>query len=170
MSDFDDYKNRIANVLHKFHEKDLREIDKLLLKKKPNKKPEKLVEEACLKWMRSLGWFVNVFEAKASLTKDGIYKSSRMKPGTPDIIGVTPDGIPVFIELKAKDRRSMFNREDNVRQQEFINRAIDCCSFAVVVDSVERLEQFWDEWNHHVFKYGKKEARKYLYEALPKKK
>lgn len=155
------------NSINKYSEK---QIVRESTKGKKYKKPEKITEKECMAWMRGQGWFVNIFEAKSSLDEYGNYVSSRMKPGTPDCMGITPDGIPIAIEFKAKGKRCSFNKEKNYRQREFISKYIECYGFSVVVDSAERLQEYWSEWSLINSKGQRDEAREYLKNILPKKK
>ena len=164
------FKDRIKASVEKSSQKDLNEINRLQGKGKKNKKPEKEVEKACLEWMRSLSWDVNIYEAKAVYNPDGTYRSSRMKAGVCDCMGVTPEGIPIYVEFKAKDRRTTFNLDKNIEQRKFLLKKIDYCAFAVVVDSAERLAEYWNGWRDVVMDGGLINGRDYLRSVLPKKK
>lgn len=162
------FKDRITKSMEKVAERDMREIDRMQGRGKKNKKPEKLVEKACLDWMRSLSWDVNIYEAKAVYNPDGTYRSNRMIAGVSDCMGLTPDGIPVYVEFKAKDKRSTFNLSKNNRQRDFLVNKIKYCAFAVVVDSVEKLNEYWIGYKEVCVQSGKLHARDYLMSVLPK--
>lgn len=168
--DYNSFRERIKASVEKSSKKDLNEINRLQGKSKKNKSPEKDVEADCLEWMRGLSWDVNIYEAKAVYNPDGTYRSSRMKAGVCDCMGITPDGIPIYVEFKAKDRRSTFNADKNYNQRKFLLKKIQYCAFAVVVDSADRLMEYWDAWREAVANNGKLQARDYLMSVLPKRK
>ena len=165
----DDYRDRIRKSIEKFHAKDLREIERLGGRGKRNKKPEKEVEKDCLKWMRALGWDVNIYEAKAILTKSGERVNSHMPPGVSDCMGITPYGEPAYVEFKAKGSRSTFNLEKRHKQKEFMLNKIKRHGFGCVVDSVTMLDETYNHWRSLRLKGLTKEARQYLFDCLPKK-
>lgn len=166
-----DFRTRIKAAAEQANAKDLKELQGFNTKKKKYDKPEKLVEDACLKWMRhSMNWDVGIYEAKAVYNPDGTYRSSRMKAGVSDCMGITPDGVPIYIEFKAKDKRATFNKPGNERQREFLINKINYFAFAVVVDSLDKLTEYWDKWSKTLNRNGKLAARDYLLDALPKRK
>jgi hypothetical protein len=140
-----DYKKRVEEALFRHHEKDLKIIDRLQGKGRRNKKPEKEVESACLSWMRSRGWSIEIYEAKATQTSRG-WRNQAMKAGTCDCMGATKEGQSVAIEFKAPGRLSSFNSPGRMRQKLFILKKISSNCFACVVDSVERLETIYLGW------------------------
>ena len=168
---FGDYRDRVHSIMNKLHSKDVREIKKMQgqIKPKKHKDPEKDVEKECLAWMRARGWDVNIYEAKAVYNPDGTYRSSRMKAGVCDCMGITPDGIPIYIEFKAPGSRSTFNTDKRVRQREFLLKKIDYCGFGAVIDSLIRLENTWNGWVEACAKDGKLKAREFLLTCLPQK-
>ena len=163
------FKERIARSVEKVHARELKEINKLQGKSKKNKTPEKDVAKDCLKWMRAQDWDVEIYEAKAVFNPDGTYRNSHMKAGVCDCMGIAPNGVPVYVEFKAKGARSTFNKDDNIRQQEFLLKKIDYFGFGVVVDSVYLLERYWSEFIRLKSGWGEIAAREYLLEQLPKK-
>jgi hypothetical protein len=72
----------------------------------------------------------------------------------------------VFIELKAKGRRSAL-REN---QREFLIEKINTGCFAVVVDSLELLENQWERFCLLKKRRQYQMAKDFLFTALPKKK
>ena len=128
--------------------------------KKKNKSPERLVQDAIIKHLKNLGFFVFEIESKAIKTpkKGGgfFFRSAGAKKGTPDILGVSPSGQFVAIEVKAKGKRSTLRDEQRV----FLNRVIDNNGFAMVCDSIEYFTEVFS---------GYQEARnkKYLVKCLP---
>lgn len=163
------FKERIARSVEKFNSKDANEINKMQGKSKKNKTPEKDVAKECLTWMRSQGWDVEIYEAKAVYNPDGTYRNSHMKAGVCDCMGITPIGVPVYVEFKAKGCRSTFNADDNHRQREFLLKKIEYLGFGVVIDSVERLETTWAEYIRLKNGWGESAARDFLMDQLPKK-
>lgn len=148
----------------------MNEINRLAGRGRKNKKPEKDVEADCLKWMKAQSWDVGIYEAKNTKDKFGSYLASRMPPGTCDCMGITPYGIPIYVEFKAKGNRSSFNLDRNIRQREFLIDKINYFGFGCVVDSVSLLDQVWNEFFHMIKNDCKFKAREYLLNALPQKK
>jgi len=162
-------KNRASTLaaLEKFSKKDLKEIDKINKPKRKNQKPEKLVEQACIKCMREQCRQVEVYESKATYNpRLGIYMQQAMRAGTCDAMGVLPSGIAVGVEFKAKGRISTFNKEKNHRQKEFIITRIGMNGFFCVVDSVERLKEIYKGWSDltEISQYA---AQEFLLKNLP---
>ena len=140
----ENYKSRVMNAMNRFEQKQLKKTSP---KTKRNQKPEKITEKECLLWMRSKGWDVEIFEAKATYNpRTQRYTSSAMKAGTCDCIGVTNDGIPVFIEFKAKGKLSTFAKSTNYRQCAYLFGKIERGAFACVVDSAQYLEAIYIQW------------------------
>ena len=130
--------------------------------KRKNKKPEKQTEKECLLWCQQNNVFCHVIEASSY---DPILKRStvsKAQVGMSDLIGNNQHGLAMFIELKAKDRRSALSEH----QRSFLIEKINQNCFAVVVDSREKLDHYYSEFsqlNDHADK------RKYLLSCLPKK-
>lgn len=170
----DDHKKRVMDALLKFHEKDHKEIRKLSglnTKRKKNMKPEKLVEEACLKWMRDLGWEVQIIESKAVWNKAaGCYTQNQsVKTGNADCQGIMPDGTSVAVEFKAPGRLNTFLSDRRVAQRDFIIRRIHMHGFACVVDSVDKLSHIYKQWCEYRA-IDKECAKQYLLSCLPVRK
>jgi hypothetical protein len=81
-------------------------------------------------------------------------------------MGITPNGQPVYVEFKAPNRRSTLRP----KQREFLLSKIRCYGFAVVVDSVNRLRNFFHQWEKEISMGGKDAGREFLVLALPQKK
>lgn len=143
-------KESTRKALERFFIKEQKRVERemgVTPKRRRNKKPEKLVEEECLAWMRAQGWQVEIYESKATFDPvRGIWKSQGMKAGTADCMGVTSFGEAVAVEFKAKGRLKTFSVAKNIRQQEFILNRIKTNAFAIVVDSRERLESSYIRW------------------------
>lgn len=164
----ENHKRRVQQALERHHEKLLKE-DKGPQRK--NKKPEKEVEEVCLKWMREKGWEVQVYESKAIYNpRAGTYTQNQgVKKGNADVQGLMPDGTSVAIELKAPGKLSTFLSDKSTPQRDFIIKRINMNGFACVVDSVERLKTIYGEWL--VTKQLSPEASKlFLFNQLPQRK
>lgn len=131
-------------------------------------KPEKEVEKTCVAWMRSRGWSVNIFEAKANWNPEaGAWVQQGMKAGTCDCMGSTDNGVAIAIEFKAPGRLSTFNSEKRYLQRKFIVDKINANNFACVVDSVDRLENIHKRWSEILAGSGGNMARAYLISMLP---
>lgn len=144
--------------------------------KRKNEKPEKDVEKACLKWMRERGWNVQIYESKAVYSESaGRYISQNMKAGNTDCMGTLPNGIGVYVEFKAKGRRSQFASFKNHRQQEFVQQKIEAGGFACVVDSPELLESIFEHWmqlrmqENSQLEHTFKASKEYLMSQVPKR-
>lgn len=127
-----------------------------------NKKPEKKTESDVLQWAKLNGFFLHIIEASSYdpiLRRKG---SARAQAGLPDAIGNTPNGLACYIELKAKDRRSTLSES----QRLFLKQKIDQNCFSVVVDSADRLAQYWRGFRSLKTPL---ERRNYLTDCLPKK-
>lgn len=132
-----------------------------------NKHPEKDVETECLVLMRSWGWSVSIFEAKAVWNASAnAWVQSGMKAGTCDCLGSDDHGVAVAVEFKAPGKLSSFNRPENFRQREFIVDKINANCFACVVDSASHLEVIYTRWLD-IKNSSKDGAKAYLISALP---
>lgn len=159
-------KDRVQKAIHKHAEKQLK---KEKGPSRTNEKPEKLVEEICLAWMRSMGWDVDIYESKSSYDPDrDRYISQSMKAGTADCMGHIPDGHGAIVEFKAKGKLATFAHPKNIRQQEFIDRKIKIGAFACVVDSVDRLTEIYVQWSR-LKEHSFGAAQKYLESMVPRR-
>lgn len=122
------------------------------------KKPEKQVEADCLEWASKNDAFLHIVEAKAVFSQAaGRYVSGQVESGFPDLVGNNNHGQVLWIELKAKDRRSTLSP----KQYEFLKAKIEQGCFAVVVDSSARLHEFYYSWK------SSKNPSQYLISLLP---
>lgn len=129
-----DYKAGVIKAMENNHAKQLKKEQG---PQRKNEAPEKEVEKQVLEYLRDQGWFLNVVESKATFNpKLQRYISGQAKSGFPDVIGCTPMGKVVALELKAQGRRSTLRDE----QREFLLEVISRGGFAAVVDSVDRLK------------------------------
>lgn len=125
-----------------------------------NNKPEKEVESLVLQWCKKHDWDISVYEASTYDPVSRQKHTSKMEVGHSDLGGITPTGLACYIELKAKGRLN--NLSEN--QKLFLERKIARNSFAIVTDSVERLELLW----HSFSGIHKLESRRaFLTNALP---
>ena len=156
-----DYKKNVHRALQNYHSKQLNQGLTREPKRK-NKKPEKEVEKEIMEWAQDNGIYLHVIEASSYDPRLGRKGLSKAESGFPDLVGNTNEGQSLYIELKAVDRRSTVSES----QRLFLENKIDQSCFAVVVDSRQRLEQYWKGF----FSHKEVEARKtYLRDCLPKK-
>lgn len=119
-------------------------------------KPEKIVEKQVMAMAKQIGLDLSVVESKAKYSKAlGIYRQSETESGYSDISGNTPDGIAVFVELKAPGKI----RNLSPQQRSFLLRKIEAGCFACCVDSPDLLFQNYLGW--------KQQGREFLLRALP---
>lgn len=156
-----------VNALHKYCNKYFGE-DKPKKKKTRNKKPEKIVEAECLKYMRNLGWNVQIYESKAVWNSQSqTWSQAGMKYGNSDCMGSMPEGIMVAVEFKAPGSLSTFNREERHLQKQFIIDKIKSNAFACVVDSASLLDQIYSKWKK-LRAESMEKAQAFLMDSLPK--
>lgn len=123
-----------------------------------NKKPEKIVEKDCLDWAKKNSVFLHVVESKAVFSQAaGRYLRGQTESGLSDLIGNNTSGHSVWIELKAKDRRCTLS----LIQHKFLSEKISQGCFAVVVDSADRLHEYYYTWLNN------KNPKAYLTGLLP---
>ena len=145
-----------------FHKRELKNIKP----KRKNKAPEKEMIEKIKAKCFELSLCVSVIEAKAVWNRHANnYVKGQVEPGYPDISGNDNDGLALYIEVKAKNRRC--NLKDH--QRKFLEKKIKSNCFAVVVDSPDKLSFFYKTFKklRHDGKIVK--ARKFLMDMLPKK-
>ena len=156
-----DRKDSTNAAMLKYHQRQLNQ-GTTRERKGTNKKPEKNTEKNVLDWARNHNIHLHVVESSSydpRLRRKGM---SRAVSGFPDLVGNTQEGHSVWIELKAKDRRSALSD----KQREFLLTKVQQNCFAVVVDSVERLSQYWKGfWSLQL----ESDRQTYLLDCLPKK-
>jgi len=160
-------KKSVLDALNKYSAKSAKEAAPKA-KRKRNKSPEKEVEKECLALMRSWGWTVEVYEAKATWNGKA-WVQPGMKGGTCDCMGTTDEGINVSVEFKAPGRLSTFNSQKRFKQRQFIVTRIEANGFACVVDSAKGLEVIYMRWAQ-IREKDKIAARNFLINSLPNKK
>lgn len=152
-----DFKSRVRQAMERHHAKLNR-----TKRSKPNGKPEKEVERACMEWLRENGFSCHVVESKAVYShKAGRYIRGQTDEGFADCVGVYgATGTAVFIEFKAPGRVSTLRPA----QKHFLRTKINHNAFACVVDSVERLSKVWNEY---LFRRASLNHQEFLFSELP---
>ena len=135
----EDYKARVKAATEKY-----------LTKNDPNKvhrkneEPERELQKEVIKWLNSIGWDVDSIDSKAQFSEgQGRYISQNAKPGISDVVGNDPNGIAVYIEMKAPGRRSSLRHN----QRLFLLRKIKTNCFAIVADSKEFISTAYKRWS-----------------------
>ena len=171
MSDVEDFKSRIEASMKKLHQrewtKQKREngIDRAPRKK--IKDPEKLVEKDVRKWFEKMRFDFSVVESKAVWNNEaGAYIDGQTESGFSDIVGNNRHGLSMWVELKAKGKRS----NASVAQVQFLLRKIKTNCFAVVVDGSSILDRYYSEWLQYIDSGDYIGGRKYLKSLLPERK
>lgn len=164
MANENEYKDRIRRAIAKGQERQLKKLG-FGTRKRINDKPEKEVEKDCLDWMRSIGWSVEIYEAKATRDSNGIWRNQAMKAGTVDCMGSTDEGISAIVEFKAPGKRVSGLRPG---QHDFISEKIASNCFACVVDSAAYLEWAYSNWKNKRAS-SHQEAKDFLLSILPQK-
>jgi len=136
---------------------------------KRNGKPEKEVATACMKWMESQGWSVQILEAKATYNpKAGRYlRNTSVEAGTVDCLGSTNMGTLCAVEFKAPGRLSTFAADRNSLQRDYLINKISSYCFGCVTDSVDRLELIYNEYLL-ALEVSREKAKQLLLNWLPK--
>jgi len=99
----DERKSRIKSAIQNYTQKNQPKVGPT----KTYGNPERDVQDAALKWLRSEGFHIKVYEAKATYSpKAGRFIQQSMQAGTVDLMGNDRLGRGAFIELKAPGRRS----------------------------------------------------------------
>lgn len=107
-------------------------------------KPEKQVEKEVLDWLLQNGFSVDVYDSKAifSETAQRYKKSKAMKEGTSDLLGVSPQGFFVALELKSPKKEATCTLD----QRNFLQDKIEKNGFGLLVSSVSFLQETWSSW------------------------
>jgi len=162
----DDYKLRIKKAVEKFNENLLKESQSLTETKKYDC-PERKTQHEILKFARSLGWSLDVVDAKNVWDyKTESYSRHVVASGFSDLCGCNDFGHAIYIEVKAPKKRSTLRDH----QREFLLTKINKNCFAVCSDGVEHLNKVYLTWLE-LFKNSEFEkARSFLIADLPCKK
>jgi hypothetical protein len=161
-------KNRIINAIHKFNEKN--DPARKLGPKRKNKKPEEEAVKELKIWCKNHGIDIHRYESKSAWNPDiGSYRSQHVEVGHPDLAGSNNFGMAIYIEAKAKGKRSTLREGQRV----FLEKKINTGCFAVVSDGADHLSKTYFRWMN-ILKSGDqsrlKMAREFLLSDLPKKK
>ena len=133
-----EYKKRVEAAINKWSTKQLPKP-----KRKPNKNPEGEFVLVLKKHLESQGFSIDVVEAKAVFSEESQrYTNGKTRPGFPDMVGNSPSGISVWIEVKAPGRRNTVRPD----QHEFLIGKIATNCFAIVCDSTEYFDRAWNEY------------------------
>jgi hypothetical protein len=154
------YKSGVKSAIENYYK---RELSAQNTAPRKNNKPEEPVVIDCLKWLKQNGFHVQRVESKAVKNHlTGNWSNPQIQPGTPDIIGNSPEGIGVFVEVKAPGKRSSVR----VSQYKYLSEKLKINCFVAVVDSAKYLETMYKHWCH--LRLGCLDsAKQYLERALP---
>lgn len=129
--------------------------------------PEKQVEEQIMTWLKQNAFSMDIFDSKATWSPGAktFRKNRSLVEGCADLLGVSPEGYFVAIELKAPKKETICR----VEQRRFLERKILSNGFGIVVSSVDALSESWSAWLNLRKENKLIEAQKYLLDKLPKK-
>lgn len=130
-------------------------------RKRRNKKPEEeAVREICT-WCEKQKWSVHRVESKAVYSRAaGRYLRGQAASGFPDLVGNTGHGQGVFIEVKAKGKRSTIKPHQVI----FLKEKIKTGCFAICADSAVCINNMWTIY----CSLNNDMRKKYLLDNLPK--
>lgn len=156
-----DYKKGVKLALFNYYKNQTIEV-----KKKKNQKPETQALADIMMVLKIKHWLCFRYEAKSAFDPiSNKYRMTHVVPGHTDIAGITPEGFPFYIEVKAKGKRSQVR--DN--QIKFILDTIRFGSFSIVADSGEYVLDCYTKWIDVIKKGSRgKEGIKYLIGLMPK--
>lgn len=129
--------------------------------------PEKKVEQEIIQWLKANAFSVDIFDSKATWSPSAktFRKNRSLVEGCADLLGVSPEGYFVAIELKAPKKEVVCRAE----QRTFLERKIRSNGFGIVVSSVGALSESWSSWIAFRKENKLLEAQQYLLNKLPKK-
>jgi hypothetical protein len=128
-----------------------------------NNHPEADLKTEVLGWLKSNGFSCHSIESKAVYSaRAGRYVRGQTAPGVADIFGCAPNGIGVFIELKAPGRLSTLKHH----QRDFLVAKICFGAFGACIDSVAGLAGTWTEFLN-ISATDIKRAQEFLIDSLP---
>lgn len=158
----DDYKKRVQSAINKYIEKN--EPAEYSPSRK-NDAPEKRVVKDIMKWLTENEFSCQVFESKAQYDPQlQRYIAQATYVGTADIVGNDKMGLAVYVEAKAPGSRNRLREH----QREFLQMKIQTNAFAVCIDSVVLLSEFYTKWSTMRSMSSLRAAREYLLSNLPK--
>lgn len=153
-----DHRSRIESAINKYLK---RQQTGRSEPKRKNKKPEDITVGECKSWYKRHGFDMSIIESKASYSQaSGRYTSFTVESGYSDSSGNDKHGNAVYVEFKARGKRSTL-REG---QRDFLLRKIKTNCFAVCVDSAELLHDYYYHW----ISLTDSDRRKYLFSLIPK--
>lgn len=156
-----DRKKSVENAINRYYERQ-QALGTTREPTRKNKTPERDVQKECLAWGRSNGFSLHVVEASRYNASLGQKGDAKVEAGFSDLVGNTQQGLACYIELKAKGRRSTLSYS----QREFLVKKIEQSCFAVVVDSVQKLQQYWKSF---CSLKTPEERKNHLLSSLPQK-
>lgn len=129
--------------------------------------PEKIVEQQIRCWLIQNRFVVDVYDSRAVYSKktQSYQKSQGLRVGTPDLIGCSPLGHFVALELKAENKQNVCR----IEQYQFLEKMIQSNGFCLVVSDVVSLKNSWENWLKLKNENKDKEAKEYLLSLLPSK-
>lgn len=132
-------------------------------RKTKSKRPEKEVEKKIMALLRRYDFDCFVVDSKAHMGSNGAYYAQSAKSGVSDIVGVAPNGLGVFIELKAPGRLKTVKDHQLI----FLDGKIKRGAFGAVIDSEELFLRLWETFMGYR-KNSKAEGYQYLISELPR--
>lgn len=149
-----DQKERIKEAVYAYSKKQT-------APKRKNSKPEEAIVHEHMMFYKRNKFFMKNYESKAK-NINGVWRTSGLSDGTPDLMGVCPNGYFHANEIKAPGRRSKLRPN----QREFLMRVILNNGFAICSDSVEHTESVYQKW---IKEKELKKRRDLLIQDLPSK-
>ncbi|TXH09399.1 MAG: hypothetical protein E6R04_08155 [Spirochaetes bacterium] len=135
----EDFKLRIQKSVLKHATRELAQNQP----KRKNGKPERKLQAQMMSWLSSQGFFVFPLESKSVYSSvAGRYLDSQTRVGASDILGVTPQGYFLAVEVKARGRRSTLRDAQRI----FLESVLSKGGFAVCSDSIEHLDKIYHSW------------------------
>ena len=132
-------KKRIQSSIERYSAKQLKQNKP----SRKNKKPEQEVVKALLSWLQMNGFHAFRVESQAAYNPNsGHYTSSFAPTGCSDILGTTPCGRSLYLEVKAPGKRSTLKNH----QRDFLLEGIRRGSLACCSDSVQHFQNLYDSW------------------------
>lgn len=157
----EDRKASTEKAMLNYIRKNTDDLESNTVPKKQRQQPERKVGVKVDRWCRENGLEVHEVEASKFDRTTGQMGEAKAEAGYPDRSGNTPQGLAVYIELKALGQRHGLSET----QRDFLIKKINSFCFAVVVDSDVVLETYW-----HGFCALKtpQERKEYLLSCLPR--
>jgi len=152
-------KESVIAAMEKHHKRQLNEPRQS--RGKRNKAPERdLTQKPCMKWMRDHKMDVELIEASGGVNQFG---GIAVKNGYSDCSGCDRFGYAVYVEFKAPGKIKTLRPQ----QRDFLEKKIRSNAFAIVTDSIERLDELYNAWVVRRQCYDFKRAQELLLDAMP---